>query len=207
MQLSEAHRLALHDVLTWRRDVRHFRTDPISEATKSKLRVAMDLAPSVGNARPWRVVEVATPALRESIIANFKYANQEAGEIYEDDRKRAYQALKLAGLREAPLHLAVFTDHAPNAGHGLGRQTMPEMLDYSTVAAIHTLWLVARAENLGVGWVSILDPQSVCRTLDVSATWSLTGYLCVGYPAETNDTPELHRRGWQVNTGSTWITA
>ncbi|MEJ6402948.1 5,6-dimethylbenzimidazole synthase [Yoonia sp. 2307UL14-13] len=207
MELTESHRTALWDVLNWRRDVRHFRTDPIPERIKKTLQAAMDLAPSVGNARPWRVVEVVTPALREQIIANFEGANEAAGEIYDDDRKQAYNALKLAGLREAPLHLAVFTDHAPKAGHGLGRQTMPEMLNYSTVAAIHTLWLVARAENIGVGWVSIFDPQSVCRTLGVSETWSLTAYLCIGYPVEVNQTPELHRRGWQTSADSAWIKA
>jgi nitroreductase len=81
---------------------------------------------------------------------------------------------------------------------------MPEMLTYSTVAAIHTLWLAARAENVGVGWVSILDPAPVHVLFDVPDTWKLTAYLCVGYPAKTDDTPLLHRAGWQDNTTTYW---
>ena len=86
----------------------------------------------------------------------------------------------------------------------MGRQTMPEMLNYSTVAAIHTLWLAARAENLGVGWVSILDPQEVARTLDVPEDWHLTGYLCLGKAALDDDTPLLHRNAWQTNAETVW---
>ena len=167
MELTQAHRDALHDILLWRRDVRHFQSDPIPDAILERLRKAMDFAPSVGNARPWRVLHVKSTERRAAVIANFEAANARAAEIYNDDQRTAYNALKLAGLREAPVHLAIFTETAPEAGHGLGRQTMPEMLSYSTVAAIHTLWLAARAENLGVGWVSILEPDGIKAILDV----------------------------------------
>ncbi len=207
MKLGQVHRDALHDVLRWRRDVRHFLPDPIPADTLDRLRAAMDMAPSVGNARPWRVVQVATPALRADIIANFEAANARAAAIYSDAVRAKYNALKLAGLREAPVHLAIFTDHSPEEGHGLGRQSMPEMLDYSTVTAIHTLWLAARAENLGVGWVSILDPDGICEILDTPADWTLTGYLCIGFAAGDDDTPLLHRAGWQENTATAWIKA
>jgi 5,6-dimethylbenzimidazole synthase len=100
--------------------------------------------------------------------------------------------------------LAVFTKAKPKAGHGLGRQTMPEMLSYSTVAAIHTLWLAARADNLGLGWVSILDPEAIAKTLDVPDDWHLTGYLCIGKAAASDDTPLLHRSDWQENTQTIW---
>lgn len=205
MELTQAHRAALLDVLQWRRDVRHFLPDPVPAATLKRLRRAMDMAPSVGNARPWRVLQVSTPALRQAVIANFEAANAEAAEIYADEKRNAYNALKLAGLRDAPVHLAVFTAQNPDAGHGLGRQSMPEMLSYSTVAAIHTLWLAARAENLGVGWVSILDPDSVARTLDVPDSWQLTGYLCLGKAAFADDTPLLVRKNWQANTSTDWV--
>ncbi|MGF1622232.1 MAG: 5,6-dimethylbenzimidazole synthase [Rhodomicrobiaceae bacterium] len=125
--------------------------------------------------------------------------------MYENETRRAYDALKLAGLRDAPVHLAFFTDLAPVEGRGLGRQTMPETLLYSTVTAIHTLWLVARTLNVGVGWVSILDPETVSELFDVPGNWKLTGYLCLGYPKENQDLPELHRRGWQSNTETVWI--
>ena len=104
----------------------------------------------------------------------------------------------LAGLREAPLHLAVFCDEATGAGHGLGRATMPEMLRYSAVTAVHTFWLAARIRGLGVGWVSILCPEEVTAALDVPADWRLIAYLCVGYPAEEHADPELVRHGWQA---------
>ncbi len=204
MELTQAHRDALHEVLQWRRDVRHFQTDPIPTEVLERLRSAMDMAPSVGNARPWRVLQVDNPDLRAAIIANFEAANDKATMIYDDEKRDDYMALKLAGLRDAPVHLAVFTVHDPQEGQGLGRQTMPEMLAYSTVAAIHTLWLAARAENFGLGWVSILDPDAVARTLDAPPGWSLTGYLCLGKAAFDDDTPLLHRKDWQENTATVW---
>lgn len=204
MELTDTHRRALRDVLQWRRDVRHFLPDPVPAEVLARLRAAMDMAPSVGNARPWRVLQVSTPALRAKVIANFEKANAAAGAIYADEQRDAYARLKLAGLHEAPVHLAVFTEQNPDEGHGLGRQTMPEMLNYSTVAAIHTLWLAARAENLGLGWVSILDPDGIARLLDVPESWALTGYLCLGKAAFDDDTPLLERTNWQANTGTIW---
>jgi 5,6-dimethylbenzimidazole synthase len=81
---------------------------------------------------------------------------------------------------------------------------MPEMLSYSNVAAIHTLWLAARAENRGLGWVSILDPEAIAETLGVPADWHLTGYLCIGKAAGNDNTPLLHRNDWQSNTDTVW---
>lgn len=204
MHLTQTHREALDDILRWRRDVRHFLPDPISDDVLDRLRAAMDMAPSVGNARPWRVLHVKTPALREAVIANFETANAKAAGIYEDAQRAHYNSLKLAGLKDAPVHLAVFTECTPTEGHGLGRQTMPEMLSYSTVAAIHTLWLVARADNLGVGWVSILDPEGIAQTLGTPAHWQLTAYLCLGKAASDDDTPLLHRTDWQENSSTVW---
>ena len=204
MELTQNHRDALRDVLRWRRDVRHFLPDPVDPEVLERLRAAMDMAPSVGNARPWRVLQVTTPALREAVIANFETANTKAATIYSDAKRASYNKLKLEGLRVAPIHLAVFTKSKPTAGHGLGRQSMPEMLSYSTVAAIHTLWLAARAENLGLGWVSILDPEAIAKTLGVPDDWHLTGYLCIGKAAESDDTPLLHRKDWQSNSDTVW---
>lgn len=205
MDLTPEHEASLIEVLRWRRDVRHFRTDPIPADKIARLEQAMALAPSVGNSRPWRVVQVSDAAARDQIIASFECENRAAGDQYDGKRREDYFALKLAGLREAPVHLAVFTETAPAEGHGLGRQTMPETLSYSTVMAIHTLWLVARAMNIGVGWVSILDPEVVAKSLGVDASWALTAYLCLGYPLEAFDTPELERRGWQANCDPGWI--
>ena len=205
MTLSITHYRRLVDVLRWRRDVRHFRTDPIPAEVMARIEAALDCAPSVGNSRPWRIVRVASAAARQAVIRSFAEANERASRIYADQERVEYLALKLAGLREAPVHLAFFTDPDAAEGRGLGRQTMPETLEFSTVMAIHTLWLTARALNVGVGWVSILDPEAVRAALDVPAHWRLTGYLCLGYPQANDDLPELHRRGWQANTASIWL--
>jgi 5,6-dimethylbenzimidazole synthase len=177
--------------------VRRFRADPVSCAFIESLLETAALAPSVGNSRPWRFVSVETEARRGAIIASFAACNAAALACYEGDRAALYARLKLAGLEAAPVHLAVFCDHATEAGHGLGRKTMPETLDYSVVAAIHTFWLAARAEGLGVGWVSILDPAEVARVLVVPEAWKLVAYLCVGFPEEEHPDPELERHGWQ----------
>ena len=103
------------------------------------------------------------------------------------------------------MHLAVFCDEATELGHGLGARTMPETRRYSSVCALHTFWLAARACGLGVGWVSILDPAEFARLLDVPAAWAFVGYLCVGWPEEANSTPELERAGWQRRVAPTLI--
>jgi len=187
----------LEALFAWRRDVRHFRTDPLPAGAMEGLLSIAQLAPSVGNAQPWRFVRIATPGLRETLAAHVDSASGKAAERYDAARAAAYRALKLHGLREAPEILAVFSDEAPEAGHGLGIATMPEMLRYSTVMAIHTLWLAARARGIGLGWVSILDPSPITTLLDVPADWTLIALLCLGYPSEPSDIPELERRGWQ----------
>ncbi|WP_193179448.1 5,6-dimethylbenzimidazole synthase [Nisaea sediminum] len=187
----------LEDLLRWRRDVREFRTTPLPEGALERLVGLAALAPSVGYSQPWRFVSVVHPARRAAVRSSFEAANRKALEGYEGERKQLYASLKLAGLDRAPVQLAVFTDHGSERGHGLGRQTMPEMLDYSTVTAIHTFWLTARAEGIGVGWLSILDPEEVRDELEVPADWSLTAYLCVGYPEREDDRPKLEQLGWE----------
>ncbi|MEM8701007.1 MAG: 5,6-dimethylbenzimidazole synthase [Pseudomonadota bacterium] len=187
-------------LLKWRRDVRRFRTDPLPEGMLDHLLQLADLAPSVGNSQPWRVVVVESPEKRNGVIASFETENEAAAEQYSDDRATRYRQLKLAGLREAPVHLAIFSDDTPEQGHGLGRATMPEMLAYSTVSMVQTFWLAARAEGIGVGWVSILDPAVVSRILQVDASWRLVAYLCVGHPEEEHVDPELERARWQARS-------
>jgi len=194
----------LRAILTWRRDVRHFKTDPLPADVVERLKSSLDLAPSVGNARPWRIVEVASADVRAKIADEIAGAKDRAGVGYGGERKARYDGLKLAGVDAAPLQLAVFSERDPVEGHGLGRQTMPETLDQSTVMAIHTLWLVARAENVGLGMVSILRPGALASLLGVPASWAFIAYLCLGYPETTSDTPLLHDVGWQANTATTW---
>ena len=205
MKFGSSQQKILEDILTWRRDVRHFRTDPIERETLEAIEASVDLAPSVGNSRPWRFVRVTSGTKRNAVISSFEKSNEDAASAYITEEATAYRALKLAGLKEAPVHIAAFTVQNPVEGRGLGRQTMPEMLAYSTVGAINTLWLAARSHNVGVGWVSILDPDTVSAVLDVPKEWLLTGYLCLGYPVEDHDTPELQRTGWQDNTETVWL--
>ncbi|MBN9673652.1 5,6-dimethylbenzimidazole synthase [Roseibium aggregatum] len=187
-------------LLKWRRDVRRFRTDPLPEGMLDRLLHLADLAPSVGNSQPWRIVLVDSPERREQVVASFEAENETAAMRYGGDKALKYRQLKLAGLKEAPVHLAIFSDDDPGQGHGLGRMTMPETLAYSTVSMIHTFWLAARAEGVGVGWVSILDPETVCRVLQVDAGWRFVAYLCVGFPEEDHLDPELERVGWQARS-------
>jgi len=185
-------------LMRWRRDVRHFRRDPISEGEVLRLIETAALAPSVGNSQPWRFVRVRSPALRESLAQHVDANSALAADRMADPvRQEKYRALKLHGLREAPEVLAVFNDDNPFAGHGLGRATMPETLRYSTVMAIYNLWLSARAVGLGVGWVSIVDPVAVAEMLEVMDGWALIALLCMGYPVEPADVPELEQRNWQ----------
>lgn len=197
---SGAFRLDFETLLRWRRDVRRFRKEPLPDGKLEHLLELADLAPSVGNSQPWRIVKVECPDRRARVIASFETENEAAAHRYEAEKARQYRALKLAGLREAPVHLAVFSDEDPDQGHGLGRMTMPETLCYSTVSMVHTFWLAARAEGIGVGWVSILDAAHIGEILQVDAAWRLVAYLCVGYPEEEHIDPELERARWQARS-------
>jgi 5,6-dimethylbenzimidazole synthase len=196
-QFDADFRERLRDLLRWRRDVRRFKRAKLLEGTIERLIATACLAPSVGLSEPWRFVIVEDEARRAAIRKCFADCNRAALDMQSPDRASLYARLKLAGLDDAPCQLAVFADRATAQGGGLGRLTMPETLDYSVVIAVHTLWLAARAEGLGVGWVSILDPEHIAAILDVPPHWIFIGHLCVGYPAQDGDTPALERAGWE----------
>ena len=189
------HRLL--DLFRWRRDVRRFRPDPLPSGLLDHLLDTAALAPSVGLSEPWRFVIVDDPERRAAVRANFEHCNAQALGGHSGERADTYARLKLAGLDEAPCHLAVFAEPDPAQGHGLGRATMPETTAYSAVMAIHTLWLAARAAGLGLGWVSILAPDAVTDALDVPAGWQFVGYFCLGYPQAATDRPTLEAEGWE----------
>ncbi len=192
-----AFRARLRDLLIWRRDVRRFRADPLPDGTLESLIELACLAPSVGLSQPWRFVIVANQTIRTAIRQNFAACNADALSAQGASRASLYAQLKLAGLDEAPGHLAVFADRSTEQGHGLGRRTMPEMIEYSAVTAVHTIWLAARAQGIGMGWVSILDPQAAASALDVPADWKFIGYFCLGYPQVDDTVPELEQSGWE----------
>jgi 5,6-dimethylbenzimidazole synthase len=194
---DEAFRARLRDLLVWRRDVRCFRRDPLPAGTLERLIHLACLAPSVGLSQPWRFVVVDDPVRRAAVRDNFERCNADALAAQSSERTAAYARLKLAGLEDAPCHLAVFADRSTAQGHGLGRHTMPEMIEYSAVTAVHTIWLAARADGIGVGWVSILEPAAVAAILDVPSHWKFIAYLCLGFPQAEDDVPDLERKGWE----------
>ncbi len=193
----EAFRAELDLLMRLRRDVRRFRTDPVDEAVLRRCLAAVSLAPSVGLSEPWRIIRVESETARAAALKNFETANAAALADYRDTRAATYARLKLSGMRDAPVQIAFFCDDETEKGHGLGARTMPEMRRYSVVTAITLFWLALRAEGLGLGWVSILDPDQISRDLDVPSGWSLVGYLCVGHPEHLSDTPELEQEGWE----------
>ena len=185
------------DLIKWRRDVRRFRCDPVDTGLLDTIINLASFSPSVGYSQPWRFVWVRDAQARAAVRSNFLQCNKAALECYEGERAELYAKLKLAGLDEAPEHLAVFCDMETNVGFGLGRKTMPEMLEYSTVIACHTLWLSARVRGLGMGWISILDPAEIKTSLDAPNAWKFIAYLCLGYPQEDHLDPELARHNWE----------
>ena len=197
-QFSDEFRAGLHDLMRWRRDVRHFSTAPVDPTLLSSCLDAMSLAPSVGLSEPWRILRVTSPEARAAALENFTQANEQALAGYAVDKAALYASLKLAGMREAPEQLAIYCDEATTKGAGLGAQSMPEMRRYSVVGAITLMWLAARAQGLGIGWVSVLDPARLSRDLDAPKEWSLVAYLCLGWPKDVSVTPELETKGWEV---------
>jgi 5,6-dimethylbenzimidazole synthase len=202
---DEAFGARLRDLLVWRRDVRHFRRDQLPAGTLEALIELACLAPSVGLSQPWRFVIVDNETVRAGIREVFAISNAEALAAQPPSRSALYARLKLSGLEAAPLQLAVFADRSAAQGHGLGSRTMPEMIEYSAVTAVHTMWLAARAQGIGMGWISILDPKKIAALLDVPPQWKFIGYFCLGYPENQGTVPELEleQLGWEERQPST----
>jgi 5,6-dimethylbenzimidazole synthase len=195
---SAAERSAVYRALRERRDVRAgYLPQPVDDRTLYRLLAAAHQAPSVGFMQPWRFIVVRSQALRTAVHGIFQRANSDAAARYQADRKQVYSRLKLEGLLEAPQHLCVLCDDDNERGHYLGRNSMPETSIYSVVCAIQNLWLAARTERIGVGWISILDPPAIKELLRIPASVQFVAYLCLGYVSEFSDVPDLERDGWE----------
>lgn len=194
----EAFRNQLDLLMRLRRDVRRFHTKTVDEAVLSRCLSSVQLAPSVGLSEPWRVIRVNSAPARAAALKNFESANAAALAGYDGEKAEIYAGLKLSGMKEAPVQLAFYCDDTTEKGHGLGAGTMPEMRRYSVVTAITLFWLALRGEGLGLGWVSVLDPDQMNRDLNVPDDWTLIGYFCIGYPEHISDTPELELEGWET---------
>jgi 5,6-dimethylbenzimidazole synthase len=204
---SKEFQAELKKLMKWRRDVRHFNTEPIPTDMLLDCLNAFQMAPSVGLSQPWRIVRVTSQSARTSALDNFRLANADALAGYAGDKAKTYAGLKLSGMADAPEQIAVFCDDATTKGGGLGAKTMPEMRRYSVVSAIMAFWLALRAQGLGLGWVSILDPVQLRDDLDVPDDWQLVAYLCIGWPKQDTLTPELESVGWEEREPdlATWI--
>jgi 5,6-dimethylbenzimidazole synthase len=186
----------VYDAIHTRRDVREFRSDPIPDAVLQRLLAAAHAAPSVGFMQPWDFVLVRSESTRRAVHASFAAENARAAQRYAGERRALYDSLKLEGLLEAPLHVCVTCDRE-RGGDVLGRSSVRDTDVYSTCLAVQNLWLAARAEGVGVGWVSILDPEVVVRALALPPQLICVAYLCVGYPRELLPSPMLERVGWR----------
>ena len=193
---SDADREALYRIIDSRRDVRAFRRDPVPDDVLTRILEAAHHAPSVGFMQPWNFIVIREPATRARIKRIFLRENERAAANYSGDRADLYRSLKLEGLEDAPINLCVTCDRTRGGPHVLGRNTIVDTDLYSTCCAVQNLWLAARAEGVGVGWVSILDNDALQAVLDIPAQVVPVAYLCVGYPREFLESPELERRGW-----------
>jgi 5,6-dimethylbenzimidazole synthase len=194
-----AERNAVYRAIALRRDVRaEFLSDPVDEDVLARILGAAHQAPSVGLSQPWRFIVVRDLATRTAVHASFTRANAEAAVDYDRSSGEHYRGLLLAGIVEAPLNVCVICDDNPARGRGLGRRTMPEAARYSAVCAIQNLWLAARVEGLGVGWVSILDPSELRTQLAIPPQFAVVAYLCLGYVSEFAPVADLERDRWEA---------
>jgi 5,6-dimethylbenzimidazole synthase len=195
---SEEEKRGVYRAIHERRDVRaQFLPDPVPAAVLGRILDAAHHAPSVGFMQPWDFIVIESLEVRRAICENFERANRCAAAIYDGERREAYSRMKLAGILDAPVNVCITCDRERTLGHGVGRQTDPATDLYSTVCAVQNLWLAARAEGLGVGWVSILDLEELKKLLGIPAAHTPVAYLCVGYVSEFKPRPELEENGWE----------
>ncbi|HLW04053.1 MAG TPA: 5,6-dimethylbenzimidazole synthase [Azoarcus sp.] len=195
---SASERAAVYRAIRERRDVRaQFRPDPLPDAVLARLLAAAHHAPSVGFMQPWDFILITDAALRQRVKEGFERENARAAERFGGDRGALYRRLKLEGIQESPLNLCITCDRKRAGPHVLGRNTMLDTDLFSACLAVQNLWLAARAEGVGVGWVSILDADELADLLGLPDGVVPLAYLCLGYVDEFLDEPELARAGWR----------
>ena len=185
----------LLEIIKARRDVRgnRFVSTPIEDEKITAILEAGISAPSVGYSQPWKFILIQDAQTKESIAKNFSHENTKAQEIFQE--KSLYKELKLEGIKEAPINIAVL--YEPLQEEVLGMTSMKKMGEYSVVCAVQNMWLMARALNIGIGWVSILDEQKVLKTIQAKEHSQLVAYLCVGYVDKFYEQSELKTLGWE----------
>lgn len=185
----------LKQIITARRDIRgnRFNKKEISKEIVNELLNSANNAPSVGFSQPWEFVVIKDDDKRNEVYKEFEKQNKKAKKIF--DSREMYKSLKLEGIKESYLNIAVL--YKKPKSDILGQTVQKKMGEYSVVCAIQNLWLSARSYNIGVGWVSILRPKKIKKILQIPKEYKLIGYLCVGYVDTFLDTPELETLGWE----------
>lgn len=197
VEFSPAERDAVYKCIFNRRDVRgQFLPDPIPDDVLARLLRAAHHAPSVGFMQPWDFIVVRDAAIKRTVRDAFQTAHLEAAEMFENERQQTYRALKLEGILEAPIGICITCDRSRSGPVVIGRTHQPEMDLYSAVCAVQNLWLAARAENIGVGWVSILRHDDLRDAFAIPPSIQPIAYLCVGYVSRFFPKPELETAGW-----------
>ena len=193
---SDVEKQAVYRAIWQRRDVRRFHSEPIAGDILQRILQAAAHAPSVGYMQPWNFLIIRDAQIRKKIHNAFLIANEEAKEMFEAPRRDAYAALKLEGITESALNICITCDRSRFGKVILGRTHQPDMDLYSSVCAVQNLWLAARAEGVGVGWVSIIKPEALQNILLLPENVVPIAYLCLGYTDVFADEPELKTSGW-----------
>ena len=192
---------ALYKTIFNRRDVRsQFKSDPIPDDVLSRVLYAAHHAPSVGFMQPWNFLLIREPHIKHAVHRSFQQANQKSESMFEGERQKTYRTLKLEGILESPLNICITCDRARTGTTVLGRTINKEMDLFSTVCAVQNFWLAARAEGLGVGWVSIIEHEDLRQALNIPDDIVPIAYLCVGYVSHFNSQPDLQKAGWHTRT-------
>ena len=197
LEFGASEKQGVYDAIYKRRDVRgHFLPEPVPDTLLYKLLDAAHHTGSVGFMQPWSFIVIRSEHVKRQVKSIFEEANEAASKVFEGEKRQLYSRLKLEGIMEAPLNICFTCDSTRNGPHVLGRHTIPETDVYSTCCAVQTFWLAARAEGIGVGWVSIFDPVKLRQVLDIPSHVTPVAYLCVGYVSEFAPRPELESAGW-----------
>jgi 5,6-dimethylbenzimidazole synthase len=194
---DDTERAAVYRCIFSRRDVRgQFLPTPVPDDIVQRILLAAHHAPSVGFMQPWDFIVIRDPEVKARVHDAFVKANAEAAAMFAGERRALYSRLKLEGIMAAPVNICITCDRARTGPVVLGRTHQPEMDLFSTVCAAQNLWLAARAENIGVGWVSIVAYDDLRAALGIPAAIQPVAYLCLGYVSEFFDRPELETAGW-----------
>lgn len=207
--INSAERAGFYKTLYQRRDTRgEYLPDPVDDKVLMRILDAAHHAPSVGFMQPWDFIIVRAPSVRQEIKNAFEIAHHKAETMFREQndvsdgkqRSDQYRSFKLEGIMEAPLGIAITCDRTRTGEVVIGRTENSEMDLYSTVCAVQNLWLAARAENIGVGWVSIIDHNTLKNILNIPQHITAVAYLCLGNVSHFHDKPELEKAGWLPRT-------